>query len=54
MQRRTLFTLLGGAAVWPISAWAQPEKMRVIGYLQSGSRESMVTSPLSIDAFRQG
>ena len=54
MQRRTLFTLLGGAAVWPISAWAQPEKMRVIGYLQSGSRESMVTSPLSIAAFRQG
>ena len=54
MQRRTLFTLLGAAGVWPISAWAQPEKMRVIGYLQSGSRESMVTSPLSIAAFRQG
>src|SRR5439155_17457989 len=54
MQRRTLFKLLGGAAVCPISAWAQPEKTRVIGYLQSGSWESMVTSPLSIAAFRQG
>src|SRR5262249_9213010 len=32
MRRREFITLLGGAAVWPIVAWAQQQKLLRVGY----------------------
>jgi putative tryptophan/tyrosine transport system substrate-binding protein len=49
MRRREFIAGLGGAAAWPIAAWAQQPAMPVIGFLESGSPEK---SPVA--AFRQG
>ena len=51
MRRRDFITLLGGAAVWSVSARAQQPTMPVIGWL--GAR-SPGESESVIDAFRQG
>src|SRR5262249_45297043 len=51
MNRRDLITLLGGAAVWPMSAHGQQRPMPVIGVLTPGYRPS--SAPLEA-AFRQG
>jgi putative tryptophan/tyrosine transport system substrate-binding protein len=52
VRRREFITLLGGAAVaWPIKAGAQHQKVPVIGYLNSRSRDG--DAPF-LAAFRQG
>ena len=52
MKRREFMTLLGGAAGWPVTARAQqPVEMPIIGWLESGSRQ---TAADTLPAFRQG
>jgi len=54
MRRREFFTLLGGAAAWPLAARAQqPERMRRIGVLM-GYPENDLEGPAFFAAFREG
>jgi putative tryptophan/tyrosine transport system substrate-binding protein len=51
MRRRSLITLLGGAAVWPLAARAQSSAMPVIGFLSSLAPSDL---GLVIPGFHQG
>src|SRR5260370_27406216 len=51
LRRRDFITLLGGAAAWPLAARAQQQRMPVIGYIGTGSRES---DAFRLPSFHQG
>jgi putative ABC transport system substrate-binding protein len=56
MRRREFVTLLGGAAVWPLTARAQQPatRMRRIGVLIAGLTENDSEGQLRMAAFRRG
>ena len=51
MRRREFITLLGGAASWPLAAWAQLKTPPVIGFMSSRSPED---SQSVLAGFRKG
>jgi putative ABC transport system substrate-binding protein len=51
MNRRTIITLLGGAASWPLAARGQQAAVPVVGFIRDGSAE---TSARYVAAFRKG
>ena len=53
MRRREFITLIGGAAAWPPSARAQPERMRRIGVLMPTVADG-AEQQARVTAFRQG
>ena len=54
MKRREFITLLGGAAAWPLAAWAQPtDQKRRVGVLMHMS-ENHAEGQARVAAFREG
>ena len=51
MRRREFITLVGGAAAWPLAAYAQQSKLPVVGYLHTAASEPYA---LMMSAFRDG
>jgi putative ABC transport system substrate-binding protein len=51
MRRREFTTVLCGAAVWPLAAWAQQPAMPVVGFLYPGAAEANTNL---VAAFRKG
>ena len=51
MQRRDFLGILGGAAAWPLTAWAQQPPMPVVGFIRDGSADANAGF---VAAFRKG
>ena len=49
MRRRELIALVGGAAAWPVAAWAERDRQRLVGVV-TGYSEAEMRAPLT--AFR--